>query len=246
MLATERRIYIMKLLNEKSIVSLKDIAAELGASEITVRRDLEKLENVGKLKKIPGGAVLEGYLESAEMTMQEKSAIHSESKRIIAKRASEMVKPGECVFLDGGTSIAPMMEYLKGMEITIVTYNQLVLRKLVNPTATIHIIGGQYLSHYGMNVGPEAQEQLQRYHFDAAFLGCSGVVIEQGMSFVTNMDSLLIKKIAMENSDRKYLLLDSSKYPKSSCFKFVPLDEFDLIFCNRGDEAISHERMEFL
>lgn len=246
MLATERRMYIMRLLNEKSIVSLKEIAAALDASEVTVRRDLEKLEGAGKLKRIPGGAALEDYLDSAEMTMQEKSSLHSDAKQMVAKRAAELARPGMCVFLDGGTSVAPMMDYLKGLELTIVTYNQLALRKLVNPVASIHIIGGQYLPHYGMNVGPEAQEQLQRYHFDAAFLGCSGVVLEQNMSFVTNMDSLMMKKLAMENSERKILLLDDSKFQKPSFFKFVPLEAFDLILCNRGEQTVSHKLIELL
>ena len=246
MLATERRMLIMKLLNEKSIISLKEITAELDASEITVRRDLEKLENAGKLKRIPGGAALGDYLDSVEMTMEEKSSINSGFKRLVAKRACELVRPGECIFLDGGTSVATMMEGLNGMNITIVTYNQLVPRKLVNPVAAIHIIGGHYLPHYVMNVGPEAQEQLQRYHFDAAFFGCTGVVLEQNMSFVTNIDSLQMKKIALANSDRNYLLLDSTKFQKPSFVKFVSLDEFDLILCNRGDETTPDKRIEFV
>lgn len=246
MLATERRMFIMKLLNEKSIISFKEIAAALEASEITVRRDLEKLESAGKLKRIPGGAALENYLDSVEMTMEEKSTIHSSAKRVVAKRACELIQPGNCIFLDGGTSVASMTEYLSGMNVTIVTYNQLVPRKLVNPVANIHIIGGRYLSHYVMNVGPEAQEQLQRYHFDAAFLGCTGVVLEQNMSYVTNVDSLLMKKIAMENSDRNYLLLDSSKFHKPSFVKFVSLDEFNLVLCDKGEGMTPHPRIEFV
>lgn len=246
MLGTERRVYIMNMLNKKSIVNLKEIAAELGTSEITVRRDLEKLESAGKLKRIPGGAALEDYLDSAEITMKQKSFINSDVKRLVAKRASEYVKPGDCIFLDGGTSVAAMIDDLKGMEITIVTYNQLVLRKLVNPSASIHVIGGLYLPHYVMNVGLEAQEQLQRYHFDAAFFGCTGVVPEQNMSFVTNMDSLLMKKLALENSDSKYLLMDDSKFHKPSFLKFVSLDDFDLVICNRGENIVEDKRIEYI
>lgn len=246
MLGTERRVYIMKLLNEKSIVSLKEIAAQLDASEITVRRDLEKLEGAGKLKRVPGGAALEDYLENAEMTMKEKTAINADAKRQVARRASEEVRPGACVFLDGGTSIAPMIDFLAGMEVTIVTYNQLVLKKLVNPAATIHVIGGQYLPHYSMNVGPEAQGQLQRYHFDAAFLGCSGMAPALDMTYVTNIDSLRIKEIALKNSDHKYLLLDASKFGKPSFYKFVPPGDFDRIFSNAGEGLPEHEKIEYV
>lgn len=245
MIAAERKMYIMKQLDQKSIVSLKQLALEIGASEITVRRDLEKLENEGKLKRVPGGATLE-HQDSVEMTMSAKAALNAGAKRLVAKRAAEEVREGECVFLDGGTTTAPMIDFLAERKVTIVTYSQLVLCKLVNPVAEIHVIGGRFVPHYGMNVGPEAQESLKRYHFDHAFLGCTGVTLDSNMSYITNMESLLMKKIAMENSSQNYLLLDSSKFQKPSFLKFVELDAFDQIFCNRTAESAENQRIQYV
>ncbi len=246
MLASERRVYIMECLNKKSIVSLKEISTELGISEITVRRDFEKLEAAGKLKRVQGGAALEGYLDNAEMTMKEKAAVNLNAKRRVAKQAAEYVQDGDCVFLDGGTSIAPIIDYLVERKITIVTYNELVLRKLVNPVATIHVIGGIFLPHYVMNVGPEAQEALKRYHFDVGFFGCSGMVLNSDMTYITDLESLHMKRIALENCERKYLLIDASKFNRPSYLKFTEISAFDRVICDKPAEAIADKRFEFV
>lgn len=245
MIAAERKLYIMKQLQEKTVINLKQMAVEIGASEITIRRDLEKLENAGKLVRVPGGAMLE-QLDSAEMTMREKESINSEEKHMVAEHVAKLIKPGECIFLDGGTSIAPVIEYIADMEITIVTYNLLILRKLINPVAKIHIIGGLYLPYFGMNVGPEAQESTKNFHYDRAIIGCSGISLEHGLSYITNLDSMLIKKIAMESSDKSYLLIDSTKLEKPSFLKFEELEAFDEVFCNQPEKAIKDKRITFI
>lgn len=247
MLASERRMYIMDCLNKKSIVSLKEIAAQLDISEITVRRDFEKLENAGKLIRIQGGAALEGYLDNVELTMKEKVALHPDAKSLVAQHASRYVQEGDCVFLDGGSTITPLIKHLADMKIKIVTYNELVLRELVNPVATVYVIGGVFLPQYVMNVGPEAQQAMRRFHFDVAFFGCSGVELKENMSYISNMDSLLIKQIALENSTKKYLLLDSSKLGRPSFLRFCELDAFDRIFCDRPqDGAFDDPRFELI
>jgi len=249
MISAERRVYIMKCLQKKSIVSLKEIASELDVSEITVRRDFEKLENAGKLKRIQGGAALEeclDNLDNVEISMKEKISLYSQEKRLVAKHAAKLVKEGDCVFLDSGTSIAPTIDYLASKKITIVTCNQLVLRKLTNPVAVIHVIGGVFLPHYSVNVGPEAQETLSRFRFDVTLLGCVGLETQKNISYDTAMDTLHLKEIAFQNSSKNVLLIDSSKFGKSSYLKFKELDAFDKIICNKPDIEIADKRIEFV
>ena len=236
----------MECLHERRIVSLKEIAVELGISEITVRRDFEKLENAGKLKRVQGGAALEEYIDNAELSMKEKIPLHSQSKWVVAKRAAELVNEGDCVFLDSGTSVAQTIGFLVDKKIIIVTNSQLVLRKVVNPKAAIHVIGGLFLPHHCMNVGPEAQEALGKFRFDAAIFGCVGV--ENNMSYITTMDTLHIKEIAFANSAKNILLIDSSKLGKPSYLKFKELDAFDKIICDAPPDSKKSEdkRIEFV
>ncbi len=246
MLASERRVYIMNCLNNQGIVSLKELAADLNISEITVRRDLEKLEAAGKLKRVHGGAARDDILDNVELTMNSKAHINENAKELVAKKAAELVKDGDCIFLDGGTSIAPLAEYLAPRNVKIVTYNDLILQKIIQPKAEVFIIGGTYLPYYMMNIGPEAQESLKKYHFDIAFFGCSAIDIADRMTFVTNIDSLLMKQIALGESDQNVLLLDETKLGKRAFMKFVSLDHFDRIFCNRQNTDIRDSKIEFI
>lgn len=238
MIASERRLYIMNCLNHKGIVNLKEIAAELNISEITVRRDFEKLEKAGKLKRVLGGAALEDVLDNAELTMKEKMSLNTGDKVKVAEYASRHIKDGDCVFVDGGTSVALIVNFIADRRIKIVTHNELVIRKLVNPVAEIFVIGGKYLPYYNMNVGPVAQDTLKQYHFDVGIFGCSGVDINQNMSYTTEMESLLMKKIALENSTYNMLLIDASKIQKKSFLRFTQTDSFDAIICNKHENNI--------
>jgi DeoR/GlpR family transcriptional regulator of sugar metabolism len=237
MIASERMQYIMNSLNKKGIINIKAIAKEINVSEITVRRDFEKLEMKGKLKRVQGGATLttdfEDVLVDAELTMRERISLHMEEKSIVAKRAAKCVKDGDCVFIDAGTSMVPLAEFLFNKNVKIVTYNDLVIREIKKPVATIFIIGGQFLPYYSMSVGPMAQNLLMQFHFDVAFLGCAGVNLEQAVAYTTETESLMMKHIALQNANKRYLLIDSSKLEKKGFFKITETSAFDAVFCNQ-------------
>ncbi len=238
MIASERKIYIMTQLNAKGVINLKEIAKQLNTSEATVRRDFEKLEREGKLKRVLGGATLTDethYLQdSAELTMKQKitSHINMDKKDEVSRYASQYVRDGDCIFIDGGTTLVPLISYLANKKIKIVTYSHLILDKVKNPTAEIFIVGGIYLPYYSMSVGAIAQEVLKQFHFDHAFIGCSGVNLEEQIAYTTEMESLMMKKIAMENSTNSYLLIDSTKMEIKGFYKFKNLNSFNAVICN--------------
>ncbi|MEA4854394.1 MAG: DeoR/GlpR family DNA-binding transcription regulator [Christensenella sp.] len=234
MIASERKLYIMKSLNQKGIINLKDIARELDISEITVRRDFEKLEKEGRLKRVQGGAALENLLDNAEPTAKEKSTQNLSEKRRVAQFAADYVHDGDCVFIDSGSSMVPLMSALENKHIRIVTYNNLLMKSSPAPTAAeLFIVGGRYIPFSSMNVGPIAQKILRQFHFDIAFLGCASLDVSNGICYETEMESLLMKQIAMENSDKKYLLIDSSKLEKQGFLQFTKIDCFDEVFCDK-------------
>ena len=115
MIASERARYILNRLKEKEVVTLKEIADELGVSIATVRRDFEKLDEKGLAVKVRSGATrasLPGP-SVAPMVTSEKSKEHIEAKISIASKAASLVKDGDCIFLDGGTTIAPMIDFIQ-------------------------------------------------------------------------------------------------------------------------------------
>ena len=236
MIASERQIYILKRLHDCGVINLKDIAKDLNIAEITVRRDFEKLEKAGKLKRVQGGAVL----DSAELTMNAKKNVQSREKDIVAKYAADIVEDGNCIFIDAGTSMAPLIKYLLQKKIMIVTYNELVVKDIKQTDAQITMLGGRFVPSYDMFVGPIAQESLKQFHFDYGFFGCTAVSLQDQTAYVTDMDSLLMKQIALKNSSSSILLIDSNKLEKKVFLEFEKLDRFNKIFCNKTDTEYSN------
>jgi len=228
----------MNRLNEQGIVDYKTIASEMNISEATVRRDFEKLENQGKLKRVQGGAVgseADGSETNeageAELTMRLKHTLNSSEKLAIAQEAAELVQPGQCVFLDSGTTLIPLADLLVKKNVQIVTYSSLILKSLYNTNANLIIIGGKYSKPDGMFYGPLAESTLRQFNFDHAFIGCSGVDIKTGSVFSTELAEFHMKQIAIENSDHVSLLMDESKFQKKGLLKFASFGDFDVVFC---------------
>ncbi|MDR2631617.1 MAG: DeoR/GlpR family DNA-binding transcription regulator [Spirochaetaceae bacterium] len=232
MIASERNLYILKQINAKGVINLKEIARELGISETTVRRDFEKLERTGRLKRVQGGAALHDALENAQLAMREKKTISVGEKQHVAHRASLMVKDGDSVFLDCGTSLVPLAEILFSRPVKIVTTNTLLVNLPGSAVATVFLIGGQYHSHYNMTYGPLAKEILERFSFDHTFIGCFGVSLEQNRAFTLEVDSMQMKLAAMQNARQKHLLLDHSKLFRGGFYAFAELSLFDTVFCD--------------
>lgn len=234
MIAIERQRYILQQLREKGIINLKEITRELGISEITVRRDFEKLEKQGKLTRVLGGAALTDKPEEtdiAELPMRKRNMIHAEEKKRVAEYAASLVHEGDSVFLDAGTTMVPLMKLLEKMHIKIVTYSQLLLGGY-SVEAEIFQIGGIYKPYYALSVGPIAQEILKRFHFDIAFLGCSGIDTALRMCYTTEVEGLQMKQIAMENAQRSYMLLDQYKLGRSGFSQFASTDAFTGLICD--------------
>ena len=88
------------------------------------------------------------------------------------------------------------------------------------------------MPHYSMSVGTLAQQMMQQFHFDRVFLGCTCVDMEEGVAYTNELDTLAIKRLAMDNGDKAYLLVDSSKLNRRSYCKLDSLSAFENVFCD--------------
>lgn len=235
MIASERRIYILQSINDKGVINLKEIARELNTSEATIRRDLEKLEGEGMLVRVQGGATVhtgaESLVNTVKLTMRTKAGIHQTEKAAVAKAAAELVRDGDSVFLDCGTSIAPVADWLLPRSVHIVTYSTLVLQR-PGPKTNLILVGGEFIESHGMLTGAVAEQMLKQFHFDHAFIGCYGVSLSEGRCFQRDVASTNMKRIGIAKADRSYLLLDDSKLEKHGLFSFAEMSAFDRVFCN--------------
>ena len=227
MIASERYETILNLIQEQGIVKVKDLAKLMQVTETTIRRDCEELEHQGKLIRVHGGA--KGINQNKIVSNRDEKNVRdrtefSESKELVCKKAASFVKEGDCIFLDGITTVVPMVKYLKDKNIKIVTHNFLV--------AELFYLGGKYIPEYNMSAGPVTIANLSRFNFDYAFLGCAGVDLEKCMSYTTETETMMVKEKAMEQSMNNYLLIDSSKLSVKGFYNFSKLSNFDAIICN--------------
>ncbi len=247
MIVSERIMYIMKCINERGVVNIREVAKELKISETTVRRDFERLEKQGRLKRVQGGAILAGgdaeLIENAQLSLRLKTNVNVKPKQAVGVHAASFVNEGETVFLDDGTSILPIAEILMRKRVHIVTYSTLILEKARNPIADLFLVGGQFEPHYGMLLGPIALEMLERFNFDHAFIGCFGLSLEQNKAFSLETDCMSLKMAAISNATKKHLVLDDSKFNRKGFYAFSNLESFDNIICNKTEYIQSIEEL---
>ena len=129
MIASQRFEKIIEMVNKRGIVNVKELAETLGVTQTTIRRDAEELERQGKIIKVHGGVksvdqkAIMSNLDEKEM---KERVENYEKKDEVCKKAASFIKKGDCIFLDGGTTIAPIVKYLKDKSVKIVTNSMLV------------------------------------------------------------------------------------------------------------------------
>ena len=238
MIASERTRYIISRLQEKEIVTFKQMAQDLNVSESTVRRDFEKLAEEENVRIVPGGAVLKrpDVMYSSAALLNSERVSNYDAKIKVAVKAAELIKDGDCVFIDGGDNLACLAPVLSNRNIRIVTNSGLfVLNLNVQPSELI-ILGGNYYIDSGFSAGNLYLQALKKFHFDRVFVGCSGVNLDSNTAYSRSYDAMAVKSIAMENGDHSYLLFDSEKLNKKGFCKFLNLDCFDNCICNSCPE----------
>lgn len=233
----EREEWIISQLDQDNFVSLADLVSKLSVSEATARRDLQNLEAQGKIKRVPGGAIkpLSGGIltRSSEIHMHSRLQVHPEAKRKAAQLASSIVQDGECIFLDGGSSIVPMIQYLKNRPIKIITHNNLLIAQLDDSIkAEIITIGGIYSREYAMSLGTAAVQQVSQFNYDRCFISCVACSIPDNMTYTVETETRDVKLAAMHNSRHCSLLIDDSKEDLKAFCHFEPLNAFESVFSN--------------
>lgn len=228
---------IMAMLEKDRIVYTSALVEEMNVSEATVRRDLAKMEKMGKLQRIAGGAVLTKkdnvLTPDDEIYMNHRMNINWDAKKNVARMACDEIRDGECVFLDGGSSIVPMIDILRNRKIRIVTNNHIILGRLgENCQAEVIAVGGQFMNLYSMSIGTEAINMVNNYNYDRCFISCTGFDVAKNMAYLAERYTKGVKDAAIANSKNAYLLVDSSKEGTIGFCKFAELSGFKAVFCD--------------
>ncbi|MDR1506264.1 MAG: DeoR/GlpR family DNA-binding transcription regulator [Treponema sp.] len=236
-LSGREKIILDKLISAGS-VTVTDMAKELGLSEVTIRGDLKTLEDKGWLNRTRGGAA-----PSLHRDLLERQKLRPEEKNAIARRAAELVRDGDVIMIEAGTTIALVAKYLQGRrDIHIVTNSTLVFSYArLNPNLQITMTGGEFRRATESLVGPIALDTISRLNVRLAFVGTDGFSLERGMTTHLVEGAEIVKAMKLR-TETTVLLADSSKSGRAGFIGVLPLSKMDLIITDNGlDGAVAEE-----
>lgn len=230
----ERKRSIVQFVEKHSRGSVQELSQEMGVSESTVRRDLKELEEARLLKRTHGGAV---SLQSVnfEAAISDKEDRFLEEKVRIAREAVQMIKEGDAILLDGGTTTLQMAKELKTYSgIKVITNSIMVLNELKDcRNIEVSITGGMLRPDTMAFVGPMTERSLDMVRVDKAFLGTNGMDLHEGIT-TPNMLEAATKRKMIDVAKKVILLADHSKIGEISFCKVADLTEMDHCIFDQG------------
>jgi DeoR/GlpR family transcriptional regulator of sugar metabolism len=223
MLAAQRRDLLVERLRTDGRLVAKDLAAELGVSEDSVRRDLRELAAAGLCQRVYGGA-LPVSPAIADHAVRER--VEPASKERVAVAAARLVAPGGTVILDGGTTALAVVRALPlDLDATVVTHSPTVAAALVDHRdVEVFLLGGRLFKHSLVTCGAAAVEAAQAVTADVFLLGVTGVHHEAGLT-TGDADEAAMKRALARRAADTYVLASAEKIGAASRFAVLPLTE---------------------
>lgn len=234
MFAVERQKKIIESLKNDGSVLVSKLSLELGVTEETVRRDLEKLEKQEALVRTHGGAIPVDE-SNHEMSLEKRKHLNANAKERLAKEAVKHILPGDTVFLDASTTTFYMARELKNLkDITIVTNSIRVISELAGHT-NLKVIGvGGLVSNNQSFVGTLANNYInENCYANKVFFSSRGVTAK-GDILDSNEQEWAVKQSMINNSDKKFYLCDKSKIGRIGFAKLAEFSDIDYFISEKG------------
>ena len=220
MLTEQRHEIILNLLSEKGSITVTELKDILNTSESTIRRDLNTLDEQGRLTKVFGGAVEKiNGVSTTELSVSQKADVNTEEKKKIAMYAARLVVPNDFIYIDAGTTTEYLIDYLEEKTATYVTNAVTHARKLA-------IAGFKVITE--AVVGNQAIITIDRMNFNKGFFGTNGITEKSGFT-TPDINEALVKETAFAHCHFKYILTDSSKFGETSAVTFGSINEATII-----------------
>jgi DeoR/GlpR family transcriptional regulator of sugar metabolism len=243
MLPRERLEIIKKIALEERKVYVSKLSEKFKVTEETIRRDLEKLELEGLVTRSYGGAILNAEKTNEDVPFYKRSQTNIEGKKYIASRAIELIKKGSTLVADSSSTVLEILKSIKNRsDVTVITNSVEVLQELSQTELNIISTGGGLKQKSLSLQGPITQSTIQKYNVDLALVSCKGMDINKGI-LDSNEAEAEIKRTMIKQASRVMLVIDHSKYDKTS---FVKLFEFENIDYIITDQKPREEWIELL
>jgi DeoR/GlpR family transcriptional regulator of sugar metabolism len=239
----DRRQRILDLLRRQPGIKVAEMAPLLHVSEGTIRNDLRALEAAGRLTRVRGGAVLQETKPCLSPAFAARLQVNGEAKQRIAGQAAELVEDGDSILLDASTTVFALVPHLLNCHnLTIITNGiEAGLALARNRSHTVILAGGVVHPGGASVAGPLGASLLETLHVKTAFVSCSGLSLEAGLTEV-DINEIQLKKTMIRCAERVVALVDSTKVGKVDLTSFAGLSQIAHIITDRElDPAIRQQ-----
>lgn len=237
MAAKSRRSAIHQRVVDRGEVSLADLAEEFSVSEMTIRRDLDALEDQGVVRKVMGGAI-SVVGKATEPPFAARASVAAEEKVHLAQEAVRMLTRHETVILDSGSTILAVAREIRGQNLglTVVTPSALVAIELADePDTTVLLTGGRVRPGEMSLIGSEAEDAFLRYNCDVYLMGVAGLDSERGASEY-HRDEGNVKRYAVRSADRVIAVVDQRKLGRVQLINVADIADIDAVVTDAPED----------
>ena len=236
MFKTERMDAILHILQEKKHVTVHYLAEHVYASEVTIRRDLHKMEELGLIVRSYGGVTLR-VTENVSVPLVVREQNLSSVKNRIAEEAVRLIRDGDTVFMDGSSTVLCMVNYLKERQnMTVITNSLRAATQLCEKRIPVYCTGGLLVPEALVCVGNYSHSMIDSVTADCMFFSSQGFSAEGNVCDFSENETYL-RKLMLRHARRRYFLCDSSKLGKTFLFTVCGISELDQVICDTDVRA---------
>ena len=234
----QRRSEILKYIELAKTASCAELSERFSVTEETSRKDLHELSQAGSLIRTFGGAAIREY--GSERSLEQRIIQNYGVKQKIADAALRFIRRGDLIAMDAGSSISVLAQKIPSDLDVIVLTNSLETTNILAKVSGVSVIctGGKLRQKSQSFQGVLAENAIRAYNLQKAFISCAAV--DKDGSYEFSLESMQLKKIALQNSKTKILIFDNTKVNTSATFKTAALDFYDYIFTNATDAQLRY------
>jgi DeoR family transcriptional regulator of aga operon len=245
MLPSERRTQILDLVARQGVVQVSDLSDQFRVSEVTIRSDLDLLASQGLLVRERGGAVVNSAANHL-VAYEQRARLNTEQKRRIGVAAARLVRAGDTIIMDAGTTVMAMARNMRSLPGLIVLTNGLNIATEVGALINVHVIvlGGLMNRETMSTAGPHAEWALKDTVAQKLFLGIRSVDVKAGLTDLSR-ETVSVKKAMIRSAKQVILLADSMKWGRVSFNEVGALSAIHTIITDSGlkeDTRVEIER----
>lgn len=235
----------MEIIQRKQAAQLMELCEDLGVSVSTVRRDLETLEQQGKIERTHGGAIYRGQAAPGapqSRALASRMTENVKAKQTIARHAAGLVQPHMTLLMDAGSTVVFAAQAITARPIQVVTSSLTIANHFAeDEQVELTLIGGNLYPRTGAIVGPLARQSLRELFADLCFFSLAG--IDADAAYNINLEMARVEQMMMERADRSVMLMDATKFGRRSLVKVCDVSAVDLTVTDASIDAAWVDRM---